>query len=468
MSGRKQFEVKKGDRAFNFRSKNDKKESVKAHEIVWEDISGVDELQKYMNNPDKEKPKVMIVQDSRVTVPLLDLVNGGLRACSLDGNIAAAFLHEQAANFKQVLDEDLLFDEIVIGKKAETITPVSFLNVEQVQAQFPQLKLGTVAPTLFSPEVAVFLIGYCHRMASAGTLATTEYLNALAERASNMLRVFPYYAEPAELKNILAAGPSIGNEFMACKSASTMIAAYDAFFRTFDQHKYSSVTMGTLQSFCRDYTVFIDLKFMTDITSMEFGDWAQWIWVPEIHGEMHNLAQIVGLGKMKRSYFPYLRSMSVITRSPLAATVSPHLHTFIHAVGVLRGERRSFTARMVSGGIHYLIFKNVRVFMMALGYRTDIFRMGVFVDEKDEEETKKQEEAAKRLMMISSATAGQQPKLFSARHWLAYAVTFPRLKMPGSMDACKVVLDCITDIRPGTIVEQMKVEIQETMAAPGT
>ncbi|KAH6921377.1 hypothetical protein HPB50_027635 [Hyalomma asiaticum] len=463
MSSRKQFDLKTGTRIFHFRSKDDQTKSVVAKEVLWEEISGADELEAFMKSEAKEKPKVMLIEDARVNVPLLHLVNGGLRQFSLDGNIAAAFLHEFAPNFKQSLDEDLDFDGISIGKKGGTITPLSFLAAEKVNEEYPQLRLGVIAPTLFSTEVAVFLLCYCHRMASAGPLATSDYLAELAERATALLGVFPYYAPVDELKNILAAGATIGREFLACKSCSIMIAAYDMFFRTFDQQKYSSVTMATLQSYCRDYTIFFALKFMTDITGMEFGDWAQWIWIPEIHGEMHNLAKIIGYGKMRKSYFPYLRSMNIISRSPLAATVSPHLHTFVHATGILRGETRSFTAQLVTGGIHYLIFKNVRVFLVALGFRTEIFRIGVFASEQDEEATKKQEEAVKKLRAISAATAGQRPKIFSPTHWLAYAVGFPRLKIPGSVDACKVVLDCVKDARPGSVAAHMKVEILEAM-----
>ncbi|AJG39149.1 nucleocapsid [Taishun Tick Virus] len=465
MTSKKQFDLVKGKRKFNFRSKNDETESVQMDEVIWKEISGADELATYMENPDKTKPAVTIIQDARVNVPLLDLVNGGLRACSLDGNLAAAFLHEVASSFKQILEEDYIVDGIKIGEKGKTVNPLHLLTVTVVPEEFAQLKTGTVARGLFSQEVAVFLICFCHRMASAGALATTEYLTELANRATSLLSVFPYYAPVDEVKNILAAGATIGNEFLACKSCSILVAAYDMFLRTFEHQKFSSITMSTLQSYCRDYTVFIDLKFMTDVTGLEYGDWAQWIWVPEIHEEMHNLAKILGFGKMRLSYFPYLRSMDVISRSPLAATVSPHLHTFIHATGILRGEARSINARMVAGGIHYVIFKNVRVFLMALGYRTEIFRMGVFSSKEDENTAKAQEAAIRQLRSIAAATVGQRPKLFNATHWLTYAVAFPRLKVPGSVDACKVVLDCIEEPRPGTVAAQMKVEIREAMTA---
>nr|QBQ65008.1 NP [Taishun Tick Virus] len=465
MTSKKQFDLVKGKRKFHFRSKNDDVESTEMEEVVWKEISGADELAAYMDDPNKKKPAVTIIKDNRVTVPLLDLVSGGLRACSLDGNLAAAFLHEVAPSFKQILEVDYIVDGIKIGEKGQTINPLHLVEVTQVNEQFGQLRTGTVAKDIFSQEVAVFLICFCHRMASAGALATTEYLTELATRATSLLSVFPYYASVDEVKNILAAGSTVGNEFLACKSCSILVAAFDMFFRTFDQQKFSSITMSTLQSYCRDYTVFIDLKFMTDTTGLEYGDWAQWIWVPEIHEEMYNLAKILGYGKMRLSYFPYLRSMDVISRSPLAATVSPHLHTFIHATGILRGEARSINARLVAGGIHYVIFKNVRVFLMALGYRTEIFRMGVFASKDDENAAKAQEAAIHQLRAIATATAGQRPKIFNATQWLNYAVAFPRLKIPGSVDACKVVLDCIDEPRTGTVAAHMKVEIREALTS---
>lgn len=464
MSGRKQFEMETGEGTFRVRPKDKRKKTAVVPDVLWKEISGVDELDNYMKDPEKKRPKATLVCDKRVEVPLLHLVNGGLRGLELDGNLAAYFLYEQAENYKQILEEDLVFDTIEIGKKGSTVTPLSFIEVEKIDNEYPLLKLGQVAPKLFSPEVAIFLICYCHRMASAGPLATTEYLTNLATRAMNLLRVFPYYAKVDEIKNILAVGYNIGSEFVACKSTGTLIAAYDMFFRTFDTQKYSSITMATLQSYCRDYTVFVDLKFMTKLTGLEFGDWAQWVWVTDVHDELHALGQIIQYGKMRKSYFPYLRSMSVISKSPLAASVSPHLHTFIHAVGILRGDRRSFTARLVEGGIHYLIFKNVRVFLMAFGFRTEVFRMGVFRTEEEENAAIKHEEAMKKLQAISTAAAGTQPKAFDAKVWLSYALAFPRLKIPGSLDACKVVLDCISEARAGSIVESMKVEILQAMA----
>lgn len=200
----------------------------------------------------------------------------------------------------------------------------------EVTGAYPVLKLNQVAPHLFSKEVAVFLICYCHRMASTGPLATTEYFNELCERATALLKVYPYYATPDDVKNIVTVGHDVGKDFVASKSCSMLAVAYDMFFRTIEHQKHSSITMSALQSFCRGYTVFVDLKYMTDLTGMQFSEWAQWVWLPEIHGEMHRLAKNVRLRKMRKSYFPYLRSMSIISRSPLAVTVSPHLHTFVH------------------------------------------------------------------------------------------------------------------------------------------
>ncbi|KAH7956517.1 hypothetical protein HPB52_010158 [Rhipicephalus sanguineus] len=189
-----------------------------------------------------------------------------------------------------------------------------------------------------SDESIVFLLCYLHGMAQTAPNAKGYYLRELAEKAVDVLKAEPFYASSDDIKTTLLAARAVAADLGNHPSFTALVAALDMFFLLVPTHKYSRMRTATVHTFCKDYTSFKNLQHMTEISGMKREEWMKWAWIPEVQKELRQLTEISEFCEVKNSYFPYLRSFEILPRSPLAVSEGPALHTFIHAIGILRGE----------------------------------------------------------------------------------------------------------------------------------
>ncbi|KAH7958531.1 hypothetical protein HPB49_002199 [Dermacentor silvarum] len=99
----------------------------------------------------------------------------------------------------------------------------------------------------------------------------------------------------------------------------------------FPQHRYSKFRIATLHMFCKDYAVLNDIIYFRELMGMPPKEWRCCVWVHQVCEELHNIVKLNKLARFRLSYFPYMRVLNIISRSPLSVSASPNTHTFMQS-----------------------------------------------------------------------------------------------------------------------------------------
>ncbi|XP_037513165.1 uncharacterized protein LOC119389839 [Rhipicephalus sanguineus] len=432
-------------------------ESKVTKAITFRKVNGREELAAFHARTELQKPEVTIFEVNG-EYPYGAKIRAQLKSLRVDGDLATAFCHKTIAKFTHKLSEELKLDGHEFLAAGDELNPAKLYEARIVQTGEFKYDTGAVGMTMDSDESIVFLLCYLHGMAQTAPNAKGYYLRELAEKAVDVLKAEPFYASSDDIKTTLLAARAVAADLGNHPSFTALVAALDMFFLLVPTHKYSRMRTATVHTFCKDYTSFKNLQHMTEISGMKREEWMKWAWIPEVQKELRQLTEISEFCEVKNSYFPYLRSFEILPRSPLAVSEGPALHTFIHAIGILRGNKRSAFARMVMKKSPEHIFRNARVFVEATSTPADVNPSSP--SEEAAAAYQKHRESQEKLTQAAASVAGARPKDTDPQKWLEYARSFNSGEIPEAVIRAKSVLESQKEVRPGTILEAMKRDIE--------
>lgn len=150
---------------------------------------------------------------------------------------------------------------------------------------------------------------------------------------------------PQNINMALVGGTYLG--WATDKWYCAMIAIIDMFLAKFPKNALAESRIGTITSRHRDCSAWMDLSFLCSILDADISQVAAWLWSKGL-GE--NFKALIKAGEevdQIDSYMPYLTDLSLSPKSPYSAAVNPHIHFWVHIIGICLGVARSQNARVV-------------------------------------------------------------------------------------------------------------------------
>ncbi|KAH7959675.1 hypothetical protein HPB49_012958 [Dermacentor silvarum] len=195
-----------------------------------------------------------------------------------------------------------------------------------------------------------------------------------------------------------------------------------------------------------------------ELMGMPPKEWRCWVWVHQVCEELHNIVKLNKLARFRLSYFPYMRGLNIISRSPLSVSASPNTHTFIHAIGTIKGVERSRNARLV-GHISEDVFTNARIVALATTVTDAKFRAS-WVPKKVAASVDKAEQMFEQ-MLKAAAKPGEQssaklPKTRDFMAWYLHCVQCGSTEPARSIVTAKQMLQNLGVLRAASIAAPLK------------
>ncbi|XP_075553965.1 uncharacterized protein LOC142586981 [Dermacentor variabilis] len=300
-----------------------------------------------------------------------------------------------------------------------------------------------------------FLLCYSHRIALATATPNEADLQSLVTGGLSIATTYPMDGRHTTVKSTLMTAKDFCAELVNHKAFNAILAAIDMFFVNFPNHPLAKFRKSTVQSFCKDYTIFDDIVFMRSLTGLQLHEWVEWAWTRELIDQLKFFTEVDEFVAIEKSYFPYLRLLGILFKSPLAVTVAPEIHAFIHSVGILRMQQRSMNARFLGFVKEELVLMNARIFALALSMRSHQLTF----DETEAEHCPRRLETAEDLRETVAYSGAGLPASFDATEWFMWANT--RLSRGSyepmeSLINAQTVLASLPPGQPDTVLRRLR------------
>ncbi|XP_065309704.1 uncharacterized protein [Dermacentor albipictus] len=369
------------------------------------------------------------------------------------GDMAAVLLHDVAKTMTIQLTEDFVVDRgLVIKKAGEFLCPMDLINVHEIPVPDYHGDAPHSREAYCNDTTLAFLLCFSHRITLATRTPNEADLQSLVTSGLSIATTYPMDGHHTTVKSTLMTARYFGAELINHKAFNAILAAIDMFFLNFPNHPLAKFRMSTVQSLAKDYTILGDMVFMRSVTGLDGHEWAQWIWTEEQLDQLKFFTEVEEFIAIEKSYFPYLRLLGVLSKSPLAVTVAPDLHAFIHSVGILRMQQRSLKARIFGCVKEALVFMNARIFALALSMRS---RQSA-LNETEAEDCPRRLETAEELRATVGYSGAGPPTSFDANEWFTWVKTWGAVEPTESLINAQTVLASLPPDRPGTVLQRLR------------
>ncbi|XP_050037413.1 uncharacterized protein [Dermacentor andersoni] len=416
--------------------------------------TGLQDLKRFFNADPFQKPVVRLYRkrdDGDLPARVKHMFSNN-RVC---GDMAAVLLHDVAKTMTIQLTEDFVVDRgLVIKKAGEFLCPMDLINVHEIPVPDYHGDAPHSKEAYCNDTTLAFLLCYSHRITLATTTPNEADLQSLVTRGLSIATTYPMDGHHTTVKSTLMTAKYFGAELVNHKAFNAILAAIDMFFVNFPNHPLAKFRKSTMQSFCKDCTIFDDVVFMRSLTGLQVHEWVEWVWTRELIDQLKFYTEVDEFAAIEKSYFPYLKLLGVVTNSPLAVAVAPDLHAFIHSVGILRMQQRSLKARIVGCVNEALVFMNARIFALALSMRS----RQLALDKTEAEDRPRRLETAEELRATVGYSGAGLPTSFDATEWFIWAKTgLPRgsVEPMESLTNAQTVLASLPPGRPGTVLHSL-------------
>nr|WAK77085.1 MAG: nucleocapsid [Rhabdoviridae sp.] len=424
----------------------------------WRRRTGSDEIEKFYAGGVTEKPSVALLLKGTPTAhndpTLPGRVKKAISAGLIGGDMAAAFLYRISKEITQTLTEDLVIDGLVIQKKGGKVSPLDFITVTETFSDEYPYDPNAVEDTLCSDLAAAFLLCMCHRLHMSTTVPNDERIERMVDRGMMIVKSSPFNAHSDVLKTAMATARNFAADLVGNAAFTALLTAIDMFFCNFPSHRYSKFRIATLHMFCKDFAVLNDIIFFRELMGMPPTEWRSWVWVNIIGAELHRIVNLNKLAKFDRSYFPYMRGLGIISRSPLSVSASPNIHAFIHAVGTLKGSERSRNAKLI-GHVSDDVFINARIVSLATTVTDAKFR-AAWVPKRVSAEISR----AEQMLKVSAKPGGQStaalPRTRDFMAWYLHCIQCGGTEPARSISTAKQTLHNLGRLRDASVAVALK------------
>lgn len=130
-------------------------------------------------------------------------------------------------------------------------------------------------------------------------------------------------------------------------SFCALIACIDMYMVKLPRHPLAEIRIGTKTSRFRDCSAITDLTFLCETLNADFTEVAAWMWSKNLNDDFKRVRHQGEEVDKPDSYTPYLRDLRLSPKSPYSTKSNPHLHFWIHIIGVCLGSTRSQNSRIV-------------------------------------------------------------------------------------------------------------------------
>lgn len=137
-------------------------------------------------------------------------------------------------------------------------------------------------------------------------------------------------------------------------------ASVDMFFNKFRNNKYGSLRMCVQGSRYKDCSLLTDIEFGKKLLGVDMPVFFTFAVDSSVNKELLKVLELLNENTHKDNYFPYIKEMAVISKSPYSASHCPNSHNWIHMTGTLLGETRSINSRLAPNG------QNIQTLNLAL------------------------------------------------------------------------------------------------------
>ncbi|MFH4975801.1 hypothetical protein AB6A40_002510 [Gnathostoma spinigerum] len=254
-------------------------------------------------------------------------------------SIAVSFLFKQLQKIKATLDDDWTSFGITIGRKGETITPLSLINITPDPQADPQ---GTLLSNLETDNALMAKCLMVYRLSQAPQ-NQSSYIEDLMKRLTKLFRSFPYeLSEPRGVKNPI--------HWIHDINYCALVGVLDMFLSKFPCHEFEKLRGCTLVARYKDCVILPSINQTAKALRIEPEVLPTYIFDQDVHDDLLRVNDQSDEQEMKKkdSYFPYMKELRLVSRSPYSASLNPNLFMWCHFIGTLVGKKRSINAKFIN------------------------------------------------------------------------------------------------------------------------
>ena len=248
------------------------------------------------------------------------------------------------STIEEVLDEEWKSFGIVIGKRGDTITPLSLLQLKEVEN--PVAGSSVVGKQGFDTvsQVGWELISM-YRIIMIRDNIDQVYTKSIKESVKSVFRGSPF---SVNINPFIAYG-GVRGVIQDRSDYMMLVAALDMFMSRFHLHKYAPSRVATINSRDKGCTTLQSLQYVDIQLNLRVAEFVLYIYDSKVRTETINVLKAGEELGMPHSYSRYLVDFRLVIKSPYSASANSNLHHWCQMVGAIEGVERCGAARMLRG-----------------------------------------------------------------------------------------------------------------------
>lgn len=266
--------------------------------------------------------------------------------------------------FREKLDKEWKLTS-KISIKPDIITPFDLLNIQDAGKLSDANLISDFVTDKEDIEIIIMILAN-YRINSLNRNALSQYRNQLKTNMNATFKASKFIE--ADIPNNIYTYTSWVND----PDFKKICAAFDLFFKKFPTSKYSPLRMCVQGARYKDCSLLTDIMFAKSMIGVDDFKLFTLAVDASVNKELMRYLDYIGEDCLKDGYFPYLKELGVINKSPYSASQSPNAHNWIHMMGSLLGETRSVNSRLAPNGQNIQVLNLAIVCAYALKSRSDI------------------------------------------------------------------------------------------------